>query len=154
MSETRTDCDRFDHWLLEGGTRLESPAWADHLERCAECREQWHAHEVLTVAFAEEEVPELSPAFEAGLDRKRASAVEIRPLRGWRRAAMLGYVVAGVGLLGWALQGVPLPTIDVSAPWVPAVALISVPLSFMLAIAASRWIPGRGLSGGLRMFAL
>ena len=68
------------------------------------------------MAFAEEEVPELSPAFEAGLDRKRASAVEIRPLRGWRRAAMLGYVVAGVGLLGWALQGVPLPTIDVSAP--------------------------------------
>ena len=154
MSETRTDCDRFDQWLLEGFTTLDGPMWADHLDACAECRDQWHAHQMLVVAFAEEEVPELSPAFEAGLDRKLASVVEIRPLSGWRTVAMLAYVAAALSLLGWALQGVPLPTIDLSARWVAVVALIGVPLSFMLAITASRWLPGRGLVGGLRMFAL
>ena len=154
MSEKRIECDRFDQWLLEGGTELESRVWGDHLEGCAECQEQWHVHQMLAVTFAEEKVPEPSPAFEADLDRKLASVVEIRPLRGWRRAAMLAYVVAALGLLGWALKGVPLPTIDLSAPWVPVAALIAMPLTFMLAIAASRWIPGGGLPRGLRTFAL
>ena len=152
MSDTRTDCDRFDQWLLEGGAELKRPVWADHLERCAECREQWHAHQMLAVAFTEEEVPELSLAFEASLDRKLAAVVEIRPLRGWRTVAMLAYVAGALGLLGWALQGVPLPTFDPSAPWVPAAALVGVPLSFMLAITVSRWLPGRVLPERLRMF--
>ena len=154
MSETRTDCDRFDQWLLEGDTTLESPAWANHLVGCAECRDQWHAHQMLAVAFADEAVPELSPAFEAGLDRKLAAPVEIRPLSGWRTVAMLAYVAAGLSLLGWALQGVPLPTMDPSARWVPVAALVGVPLSFMLAIAASRLLPSPDPSGDVRIFAL
>ncbi len=52
-------------------------------------------------------------------------------------------MVAALGLLGWALKGGPLPTIALSAAWVPVAALVAVPLTFMLAIAASRWIPGR-----------
>jgi hypothetical protein len=154
MSERRNDCDRFERWLLTGGTELESQVWDDHLESCAECREQWHAHRMLAATFALEAAPELSPAFEAGLDRKLASLVEIRPLRGWRQAAMLAYVAGALGLLGWALKGVPLPTIDLSAPWVPVAALVAVPLTFMLAIAASRWIPGRGQPRGLGVLAL
>ncbi len=154
MCEPRRECDRFDTWLLEGGTTLASHEWDDHLDSCAECRWQWHAHQMLAVTFAEEAVPQLSPAFEAGLDRKLASVVEIVPLRGWRRAVMAAYAAAALGLLGWALKGVPLPTIDLSAPWVPVAALIAVPLTFMLAIAASRWLPARGLPDGLRMLAL
>ena len=153
MSEQRVECDRFDRWLLESGTELESREWGDHLDGCAECRVQWQAHQMLAVTFAEEVVPELSPGFEAGLDRKRASQVQIRPLSGWRRAAMLAYVAAALGLLGWALKGVPLPSIDLSAPWVGVAALITVPLTFMLAIVASRWLPGRSLPGGLRTLA-
>ena len=153
MCEQRLECGCFDRWLVEGGTELESHEWADHLDGCAGCRAQWLAHQMLNVAFVDEAVPELSTAFEAGLDRKRASEVEIRPLRGWRKAAMLAYVAAALGLLGWSLRGVPLPTIDLSAPWVPVAALIAVPLTFMLAIAASRWLPGRSLPGGLRMLA-
>ena len=154
MCEQRLDCDRFDKRLLEGGTELEHHGWGNHLDGCSGCRDQWHAHQMLAVAFAEEVVPELSPAFEAGLDRKRAAVVEIRPLSGWRTAAMAAYIVAALGLLGWALKDVPLPTIDLSASWVPVAALIAVPLTFMLALAASRWLPGRGLPGGLRMLAL
>ena len=153
MSEKRIECDRFDQWLLEGGTELESRVWGDHLEGCAECREQWHAHQMLAVTFAEEEVPEPSPAFEAGLDRKLASVVEIRPLRGWRRAAMLAYSVVAFGLLGWLLKDVPLPTLDLSAPWLGLVACLAVPLTLMLAIAASRWMPEPHLPGRSRMLA-
>jgi hypothetical protein len=154
MSEKCDDCDRFERWLLTGGTELESRVWDDHLESCAECREQWHAHRMLVATFAGKDAPELSPAFEAGLDRKLGSRVEIRPLRGWRRAAMLAYAVGALGILGWALKDVPLPTIDLSAPWVPVAALVVVPLTFPLAIAASRWIPGRGRPRKLGMLTL
>ena len=154
MCEQRPECDRFDQWLLEAGTELERPGWVGHLDGCAECREQWHAHQMLAVTFAEEAVPELSPAFEAGLHRALASVVEIRPLRGWRTAAMLAYVAAALVVLGWALRGVPLPPIDWSAPWVPVATLVAVPLTFMLAIAASRLIPGHSLPQWPRMFAL
>ena len=154
MYDNHIDCDRFDQWLLEDGATLDSPVWREHLQGCAECREQWHAHQLLAATFAEEEVPELSPAFDAGLDRKIASIVEVRPLRGWRTAAMIAYVAAALGLLGWALKDVPLPTIDPSSPWVAVVAFIAIPLTFWLAIAASRLIPGRGLPKDLRMFAL
>ena len=57
---------------------------------------------MLAVTFAEAAVPELSPAFEAGLHRARASVVEIRPLRGWSAAAMLAYVATALVVLGWA----------------------------------------------------
>ncbi len=154
MYDTQIDCERFDRWLLEGSTEIDSPVWGKHLESCSGCREQWHAHRLLARTFADAEVPDLSPAFEAGLDRKLASVVEIRPLRGWRVAAMTAYVAVALGLLGWAFKSVQLPTIDLTAPWVPVVALLAVPLTFWLAIAASRLIPGRGLPRGPRVFSL
>ena len=154
MYEKRIECERFDQWLLEAGTELESPVWRDHLKGCDACRQQWRAHRMLVMTFAAEPVPELSGAFEAGLDRKIASSIEIRPLRGWRWAAMLGYGAAALGALAWALKDVPPPTIDLSSPWVPIAALIAVPLTLILAIATSRLIPGRGLPRDLRMFTL
>ena len=57
MCEQRLDCDRFDKWLLEGGTELERHGWGNHLDGCSGCRDQWHAHQMLAVAFAEEVVP-------------------------------------------------------------------------------------------------
>ena len=141
MSEDRTLCHRFDAWLLDGGTEFERTACADHVASCTECQAQRHAHVMLAEAFVNEDVPLLSPAFETKLDRTLAAAVEVRPLKGWRRAAMLGYAAAAVGGLGWMLRGVPLPLIDPSSPWVAAVALIAVPVTFLLAIRASRWMP-------------
>jgi hypothetical protein len=154
MYDEHIECERFDQWLLEGSTELESPVWREHLNNCDECSEQWVAHQMLALTFAEEPVPELSPNFEAALDRKIASAVEIRPLSGWRKAAMFGYGVAALGVLAWVLKDYRLPTIDLSSPWVPIAALVAVPLTFMLAIAASKLIPGRGLPRGLRMLSL
>lgn len=153
MAEKRTDCDRFDQWLIEGGTGLESSERRRHRAGCAECQKQWRAHQMLAATFAEEPVPELSAAFEAGLTRKLGAGIEVRPLRGWRKAALLAYVAAAAGLLGWALRGAPLPTIDPAAPWVPVAAFIAVPLTLLLAIAASRWIPGPGLPRSPRALA-
>jgi hypothetical protein len=154
MYEKHFECERFDQWLLEGATEIESPVWRQHLEDCEECSQQWFAHQVLAATFATEPVPELSSDFEASLDRKIAANIEIRPLSGWRRAAMFGYGLAALGVVGWTLRDISLPTIDLSSPWVPIAALVAVPLTFMLAIAASRLIPGRGLPRGLRSFAL
>ena len=154
MYEKHFECERFDQWLLEGATEIESPVWRQHLEDCEECSQQWFAHHLLAVTFAAEPLPDLSPAFEAGLDRKIAADIEIRPLSGWRKAAMIGYGLAALGAVGWTLRDFTLPTIDISSPWVPIAALIAVPLTFMLAIAASRLIPGRGLPRGMGMFSL
>lgn len=46
-----------------------------------------------------------------------------------------------------------LPTIDLSTPWVPAAVFLAVPLTLMLAIAASRWLPGPGPQRELRVLA-
>lgn len=148
MRDDHTDCDRFDQFLLDGGAELEPSVWGDHVAACASCRAQWQAHRMLAVAFAEQSVPELSPAFEAGLNRKLTSTVERRPLSGWRSAAMLVYVVAALATLRWALKDVPLPAVDLSSPWVMVAAFLTVPLTLMLAIAASRWIPSRGMPTG------
>ena len=59
----------------------------------------------------------------------------------------------GLGVLGWALKDVALPTIDTSAAWIPVAVLGVVPLSFMLAIAASRLLPRRGIPLSQRLFA-
>jgi hypothetical protein len=154
MSKARIVCDRFDQWLLEGKTEFDSHEWVSHLAGCAVCREQWHAHQMLAMTFAKQAVPELPPGFEAGLDRMLVTVVEIQPLRGWRRAAMLTYVATALGLLVWTLKDVTLPAIDLSAPWIPVATLIAVPLSFLVAIGASRWLPGRDMPRGLRLFAL
>ena len=154
MSETRPTCDRFDQWLLDGGTYLAPSGWGPHVDACVECRDQWHAHQMLGLTFAHEAVPILSPAFAVRLARSLAPTVTIRPLSGWRRAVLLAYGAVGVGGLGWALRAVPIPTIDLAAPWVPVASLIAVPLTLMLAIAVSRLIPGRRAPGALRLFAL
>ncbi|MDP6580383.1 MAG: hypothetical protein QF681_06985 [Vicinamibacterales bacterium] len=154
MSDTRTDCDRFEGWLLEGDTELASHEWRTHLDGCSACQQQWHADQMLTVTFADEAVPELSPAFAHSLDRMLVPRTESRPLAGWRQLAMLTYGATALGLLVWTLKDVTLPAIDLSAPWVPVATLIAVPLSFLVAIAASRWLPGRAVSRGPRLFAL
>lgn len=96
---------------------------------------------MLVAAFADERVPGLSFEFDNGLDRKLEAAVEIRPLRGWRTAAMLAYALVAGGILGWLLRDAPLPAVDPSATWVALVSFLAIPLSFALAIAASRWMP-------------
>lgn len=144
MAETRDRCDRFADWLLDGGDDPAGGDWQRHLEECGGCRAQWQAHRALALTFAAEPVPELSPAFATGLERKLASGAETRRLRGWRLAALLAYAGAALGLLGWALRDVPLPAIDPAAPWVAVATLLAVPLSLLVAIAASRWMPRRG----------
>ncbi len=153
MPDDRIQCDQFEQMLAEADGVPESSVPLDHVESCAECLAQLQAHRVLAATLAGEEVPDLSPAFQAGLERKLASRIEVRPLRGWRKAAMLTYWAAALGLLGWILKDVPLPVIDPSEPWVTVAAFVAVPLTFVLAIAASLWIPGPGLPRGMRMLA-
>lgn len=153
MSENRTHCEQIDQWIVERSSDEIPPELSGHLERCACCRQQAVIHQSLVAAFAGEDVPDLSSSFEEGLERKLAAArVDSRPLAGWRRAAMIAYGAAAAGIVGWALRDVPLPTIDVSAPWVPVVAFIAVPLTLMLAVAASRWLPAPASLRGLRAF--
>lgn len=154
MSEEHTQCDDFTEVLIEAGSRPEIAVPPDHLESCPECRAQWETHQMLAMTLAEQEVPELSPGFGAGLDRKLESIVEIRPLRGWKMAAMLGYAVAALGVLALVLRDVPMPTVDPSSPWLAAAAFLAVPLTLMMAISASRWIPGAGRPRALRMLTL
>lgn len=154
MSEQRRECDRFDQWLREAEPGSDSTAWLEHLDGCAECQGQWHSHELLTASLAVEAVPELSPGFEARLRRRVATEMEVRPLRGWRRAAMLAYAAGAAALLFWALRGVPLPAIDLTSPWVIAATLTALPWTFLLAIGASRWLPGSGWRQGGRPLAL
>lgn len=146
MSENHTDCRRFEAWLLDGAPDSESRAWRSHLEGCSECREQWTAHQMLVATFAEEVVPELSPAFDAGLQRKLDATVEVKPLRGWRLAAMVGYAMIAALFLGWVVAKSPWPSIsiDPSSPWTVAMALVAVPITLWLAIGATRWLPSRG----------
>jgi hypothetical protein len=154
MSESPA-CKQLSEWLFEGKSAELTPQRAEHMDTCAGCREQWHAHQSLVAAFANAEVPELSPAFDAALERKlKAAPVEIRPLRGWRTVAMIVYSAAAIGIVGWALRDISLPTIDLSAPWVPIAVFIAVPLTFMLAIAVSRWLPAPASPRGLQVFSV
>jgi hypothetical protein len=143
MSEYQTDCDRFEALLLEGGSEANARDWHDHLAGCASCREQWTAHQMLVATFAEEAVPELSPAFEAGLQRKLDAAIEVRPLRGWRIAALAAYAAAAVAFMRWILIRFPLPevVIDPSSPWTAGAAMIAVPLTLWLTATATRLLP-------------
>jgi len=146
MSENHTDCERFEALLLDGGPGPDVRAWHDHLEGCAGCREQWEAHQMLVATFAEETVPQLSAAFEAGLQRKIEAVIEVQPLRGWRMAAMAGYALVAVLLLGWVFRRFPLPSISLepTSPWTVAVAVFAVPLTLWLTIGATRWLPAKG----------
>ena len=146
MSEHHTDCERFEARLLEDGADLDVRDWHDHLTGCAGCREQWHAHQMLLATFAEEAVPELSPAFEVGLARKLDAAIEVKPLRGWRVAVLAAYALAAVAFLGWLFTRFPLPSIsiDASSPWTTVAAMIAVPLSFWLTAVVTRVLPALG----------
>ena len=142
MSDEHQYCDRVAEWLLDPDRKGSPPELSDHLESCASCRDQLWIHQSILAAFVEEEIPELSPGFEAGLERKMAEArVEVRSLSGWRRAALIAYGVVALCILGWALRGIELPGIELSAPWVPVAAFGAVPLTLALAAAASRWLP-------------
>lgn len=145
MSDPHTDCERFEDWLLQGAATVAS-RWGAHLEACSSCREQWAAHRMLVATFAEEAVPELSPAFQEGLRRRLDAAVAVRPLRGWRLAAMAGYALVAAALMRWVLLRFPLPSIaiDPASPWTLVVAFLAVPLTFLLTLGATRWLPAGG----------
>ena len=145
MSEESARCENIDQWLLERGSEDLPPELCTHLRSCSGCREQVSIHQSLIAAFREEEVPGFSTGFEAGLDRKLAAArIEPRTLTGWKKVAMVAYGVAAAGILAWAWRDVPLPNVDLSAPWVPVAVFLSAPMTLLLAAAASRWLPGPG----------
>lgn len=143
MSEIHdsTACERFEEWLLEARPD-DPPTWRSHLDACAGCRAQWQTHRMLAATLGEESVPEFSAAFDAGLERKlAATAVRVEALRGWRLAAMAGYALAGGAILRWLFLAFPLPALDPGSPWLLVAALLVVPLSFSLAIAATKLLP-------------
>lgn len=143
MSENRHDCDHFASLLLEGAPESTLQEWYDHLEGCASCRDQRATHHILVATFSEETVPELSPAFEGRLQAKIEASVRVRPLKGWRMAAMIGYALSAALLLSWLFTKFPLTavSIDTSSPWIIALALLAVPLTLWLTIGATRWLP-------------
>jgi hypothetical protein len=149
MSEHHTDCERFETLLLERGPDADVRAWHDHLASCAGCLEQWATHQMLVATFAEEATPELSPAFEAGLQRKLDAAIRVRPLRGWRVAALAAYALGAVALMRWILVRFPLPqdALDPGSPWIAALVMIAVPFSLWLTAAATRLLPAIGPRG-------
>ena len=160
MSENHTDCERFEALLLDDASdpNLQDSnmqAWHRHLEDCSECRQQWVAHQMLVATFDEVPVPELSPAFEAGLQRKIDFSIEVKPLAGWRRVAMIGYALLAIGLMGWVFKRFPLPpvSIDPASPWIMALAIAAVPLTLWLTIGLSRWLPAKR-SNGLTQLSL
>ncbi len=153
---THDDCSHFESWLLESGEAAELDRWRPHLEDCSGCREQWASHQFLLAAFAEESVPELSPAFQTGLDRKLETVqVRVAPLTGWRKAALAAYAALVVALMAWVLNRFPLPdlAIDTTSPWTMAIAMLVVPLSLWMTMLATRWLPQqRPKSHGLLAF--
>ena len=122
--------------------------WREHLDRCDGCREQWRAHRLLTETLGAEAVPELSPRFAGDLRRRLETEPPVRPLAGWRLAALVAYGTFALGLVGWALRDAPVEAVDLSAPWVGVVAFVAVPLSLLLALTASRWLPELPPPGG------
>lgn len=145
MSDHHQDCERFEALLPDSPTAEEVRAWHGHLAQCPDCRDQWTAHQMLVEAFSEVAAPELSSRFEAGLRRKIEATVEVRPLSGWRAAAMLGYVLVALVALGWVFERFPLPSIsiDPSSPWTVGLAIAAVPLTLWLTIGVTRWLPSR-----------
>ena len=150
MSENHTDCNRFESWLLDGAPEANLQdsnlqAWHPHLEGCEGCQRQWAAHQMLVATYAEEAVPELSLAFEARLKRKLDAAIEVKPLRGWRVAAMVVYALTAALLMRWVFAKFPLPAIpiDPASPWTLVLALVAVPFTLWLTIGATRWLPSR-----------
>ena len=155
MSDDAIRCEQLAQWFLEKGREEMPTGLGEHVDSCASCREQVWIHQSMLAACAEEEIPELLPGFEGGLEKKMAVArVEVRSLSGWRRAAIIAYGVVALGILGWALRDIPLPAIDLSAPWVPVAVFAAVPLTLALAVAASRWLPAPTLKQHQQFLAL
>jgi hypothetical protein len=142
------DCERFEDVLLElplSATTLGTDDAEAHVVACNTCRKQWLAHVALARTFAAERVPEPSHAAAVQLERRLGAAAAVRPLRGWRLAALVAYGVFAVVVLRLALVGVPIPSVDWSTWWGRVSVLAAVPVSLLLAAAVSRWIPARGL---------
>ncbi len=141
---THDDCSRFEDWLLESGDPTEVGRFQPHLDSCAGCREQWTSHQLLVATFAGETVPELSPAFPAGLDAKLEPVrIKVSPLTGWRRAALIAYAALAVALMTLVLKRFPLPdlALDTTSPWTMVIAMLIVPLSLWVTMLATRILP-------------
>ena len=135
MSETPLDCEMFDRHLSESRAGREDAAgWAQHLEVCEDCRRQWHIHRFLEATFEPVPAPRLSPSFDAVLRRELEASLKVKPLEGWRRFALVGYIGAALLGLERLFHYAPIPALDLSAPWVPILVIASIPLSFPLAI--------------------
>ena len=142
MSEQRSICEQLEDALLDENLQSLAPELREHSATCPDCQVQVAMHQALANSFAGESVPQLSPAFDSGLARKlRTARPAVRSLSGWRLAAMLGYVAAAAALLRWALKDVPVPPIDLSAAWIQIAVFLAVPVTLLLAVAASRWLP-------------
>ncbi len=122
-----------------------------HLDACPECQAQWTIDGLLREAFAESTVPTLSQDFERRLEAriaKRAATSRLRhlPLRGWRLAALGAYAALAAAALAWLFRDVSWPRLDPSSPALAVATLAAVPLSLILAVAASRWLPAGRVS--------
>lgn len=148
MHSRSDDCSRFDRWISqESSERTDQPSWQHHLETCPSCREQLLSHRLLLANFENEPPPELSVDFNSRLDAKLDTALEVRPLRGWRLATLMSYSAAALATLAWFLRDSPLASIDFSSPGIAVVALALVPVTQAVALWASRLLPAGRLGG-------
>ncbi|MEE8366873.1 MAG: hypothetical protein V3S30_01015 [Thermoanaerobaculia bacterium] len=96
-----------------------------------------------------EALPELSGDFNCRLESRLEAALQIRPLSGWRLAAILAYGAIALSALGWLLRDSPLASVDPASPWLAMLAMALVPVTQAVALWASRLLPNRKLKGSL-----
>lgn len=143
------DCSRFNRWISEEPVEEDPKSWQNHLKNCPTCQTQWISHQYLLATFAYEPVPELSGDFNCRLESRLEAALQIRPLSGWRLAAILTYGAIAVSALGWLLRDSPLASLDPASPWLAMLAMALVPVTQAVALWASRLLPNRKLKGSL-----
>lgn len=144
MSDERTtECRHFEDRLAYATPGEDLSDWQKHLAECPACELQWRMHAALLATLADEPVPNLSPAFPAGLQRKLETDIEVRPLGGWRILLLGGYAAGVIALMSWIFDKYPLPeiSIDPSSPWITVAAFLATPLTLLGAAAASRFLP-------------
>ncbi|HSC25692.1 MAG TPA: hypothetical protein VLD67_00375 [Vicinamibacterales bacterium] len=144
MPEPLVDCSRFRDWLSPDGQNTGGAGWTSHLDTCADCRAQWLTHEVLSASLGRLDAPSPSPVPSDVLNRRLEAALPRRPLTGWRRAALLGYAGGSGAALTRLMRDVPVPVVTLASPWDAVAILAAVPVTLMVALVASRWLPVRG----------